>query len=473
MMTKKILFHILSILMVWIGFNNIGYSQFLLKESFRDKTTNVDNNIVFGGNPVSYLTVNKNSNDLEGNGWLRLSNDSYEQKGYVYIDKAFPSKDGVFIDFEYKTWRTRDGKVTASKTYKGGDGLGFFLFDGSTSRFELGGYGGALGYAPMVNIPGLNGGYIGLGIDEYGNYNSDAGGKHILDSRLSGQSFPHSIGLRGETKRGANVPINESNKLLNFVKASQATHGNAFVSLDKIVRSRPTDAEFYRRVQVEIKRKDLPNNRIGSEIVVCWAITPGGKFYEILRHTYTIAPPPTLKLGFAASTGGAVNYHEIRDLVATTPDGVMVEKTVNKKIAKVDEELIYTIKVSNLSNVLYKDFSINDDLESLKPYFQVESIVFQNFGNIKNRTSLASNAKTINNVSMDLDANGTAIYLIKGKVRDVPVNGELINTVTLNIDNLPIENKEIERLKLTSTAKTQIIGSGILISNGNIYHRVK
>ncbi len=471
-MSEKLLLKALLVLMICVGFSNNGYSQFLLNESFRGKNTAENNNIVFGGEPESYLTANKNNSDLEGSGWLRLSTDSFDEKGYIYIDQAFPSKNGVFIDFEYKTWRTKDGKVTGGKKYKGGDGLGFFLFDATIAEFELGGYGGSLGYAPIGRTPGLNGGYIGLGIDEYGNFNSDAGGKHIINASSKGKSFPHSIGLRGETKRGKNVSIDESNKQLTFVEITKDLHGVNQVSFDEITKNRPEDTEFYRRVQVEIKEKKLANNEFGSEVVVRWAVSPGGEFYEILRYTYEVAPPETLKLGFAASTGGAVNYHEIRDLFATTPDGVIVEKSVNKAVAAVDEELIYTIKVSNLSDTKYENFSINDDLESLQPYFEVESIVFTNFGNEINKSSLAKDAKTIHNVSMDLDKRGTAIYTIKGRVKDIPEGDMLINTATLNIDNLSIMNKEKEAVKLTSTVKTQIISSGILISNRNIYHKV-
>ncbi|MHB9142766.1 MAG: L-type lectin family protein, partial [Paludibacter sp.] len=112
------------------------------------------------------------------------------QKGYAYIDKPFSSNLGVIIDFEYKIWRS------TTSGNPGADGIGVYFFD-ADSTFRLGGYGGSLGYAPNTGASsplGLAGGYLGIGIDEYGNFSNPSEG------RIGGPGLLcNSITLRGPT----------------------------------------------------------------------------------------------------------------------------------------------------------------------------------------------------------------------------------------------------------------------------------
>ncbi|MCB4235664.1 hypothetical protein LDL59_12765 [Kaistella anthropi] len=87
--------------------------------------------------------------DPNGSGWLRLTNSSPSQRGYMYVQESFPTSLGIIADFEYVSWRSsNDG-------YLGADGLSLFLFDGNITdtNFKLGGYGGSLGYANTGNTP--------------------------------------------------------------------------------------------------------------------------------------------------------------------------------------------------------------------------------------------------------------------------------------------------------------------------------
>jgi len=74
------------------------------------------------------------------------------------------------------------------------DGLTFFLANASvlTSGFTPGAYGGSLGYAQKTGINGLSGGYLGIGVDEFGNYSNPTEG------RVGGTGFvPNAIAVRG------------------------------------------------------------------------------------------------------------------------------------------------------------------------------------------------------------------------------------------------------------------------------------
>ena len=76
----------------------------------------------------------------------------------------------------------------------GADGISFFLQDGSQAP-GLGAFGGSLAYScSNTNTPhdGLIGGYIGLGIDEYGNFLNGTN----LDPRLHRHQYGHRRQLR-------------------------------------------------------------------------------------------------------------------------------------------------------------------------------------------------------------------------------------------------------------------------------------
>src|SRR5690606_23088958 len=123
--------------------------------------------------------------DPVGSGWLRLTKDRTNQRGFAYINRSFPSGMGVLIDFEYKMWRSQsDG------AYNGADAVSVFIFD-ATENFRLGGYGGSLGYAPThifteddeldldrSTLEGLAGGYVGVGLDAYGNFSNPTEGRN-------------------------------------------------------------------------------------------------------------------------------------------------------------------------------------------------------------------------------------------------------------------------------------------------------
>ncbi len=132
---------------------------------------------VLGG--TSILTSgNADPND---NGWLRLTRAATYQAGYAYYNTPIPTGRGLIITFDYASWGG-----------SGADGLSFFLFDGATTTFNIGASGGSLGYAQKSGFNGLSGGYLGLGLDEFGNYSNPNEG------RVGGPGFiPQSLAIRG------------------------------------------------------------------------------------------------------------------------------------------------------------------------------------------------------------------------------------------------------------------------------------
>ena len=116
--------------------------------------------------------------DAVGQGALRLTNgdttlngsNGTNQTGAIVSTAPFPSSQGVQVTFSTVTYGGNGANGT------GADGMTFFLAD-ALQASSVGALGGSLGYScSNVNstYDGVRGGYIGVGIDEYGNFTNGA-----------------------------------------------------------------------------------------------------------------------------------------------------------------------------------------------------------------------------------------------------------------------------------------------------------
>lgn len=374
--------------------------------------------------------------DPNGEGWLRLTNAVTFQKGYMYILQSFPTNLGILADFEYKAWRSsNDG-------YNGADGFSVFLFNGSVTEaeFKLGGYGGSLGYATYSNpagTTGLSGGYIGVGFDEYGNF------ARANENRNGGTSVevPNSVVLRGPTS-----PIyNQSN--LYFTHTALGTRtGTAAeirnrneIDYNTITAIRPTDSQFYRRFQLEIKR-------VGAnyQVIVKWRKQGETTFTDIITHTINSATypiPPTLKLGFAGSTGGGYNYHEIRNILLTTPGNIRVDSRSDMTMVCNDQNTRVTlnIEVTNDTPVALSNINFRNEIQN-----SVGVLLNTNQFKI---TSLSTTGFTVSN----LPTSSFTTNVVSGKL-GLPANKSGIVTITGEYYQKALKNNET--FKSVSTVDT-------------------
>ena len=106
------------------------------------------------------------TNSPANDGALRLTTADGTQAGYAIDNQTFKSTQGFSISFEFFSY----GTTSASPA----DGFTVFLVDADGTEpgngFAIGAPGGSLGYAPRNTEPGVTKGYLGIGIDEYGNY---------------------------------------------------------------------------------------------------------------------------------------------------------------------------------------------------------------------------------------------------------------------------------------------------------------
>ncbi|MGA2778781.1 MAG: PilC/PilY family type IV pilus protein [Steroidobacteraceae bacterium] len=140
-------------------------------------------------------------------GALRFTNGfpgGYNENGAILSAFNFPTTNGIHVTFTTESYR---GNSAGASVHDGADGMSFFLQSvDNGAAADIGDYGGSLGYtcSNANNDPtlrpsgaprgydGLIDGYIGLGIDEYGNFLNPG------DNTASGPGYQgNRIGLRG------------------------------------------------------------------------------------------------------------------------------------------------------------------------------------------------------------------------------------------------------------------------------------
>lgn len=193
----------------------------------------------------------------------------------------------------------------------GADGISFFLVDGSHSPTQVGAYGGGLGYAQSSanSTNGIDGGYLGLGFDEFGNFANDGDGHGQGCATPAPGLTPQSVTIRGASA-GLNgyCYITSSGTLSQGISAGSSRSGAT------------------RSVRITIS----PSGQIGVKI----DFHDGNGYVPVIQPTNFTglngqpAFPATFKFGFASSTGGSTNYHEIWNLdIAPDPSTLSVSST--------------------------------------------------------------------------------------------------------------------------------------------------
>jgi autotransporter-associated beta strand protein len=228
--------------------------------------------------------------DTAGNGWLRMTSSSTNQATYAYDTNAFAAAHAtITATFNY-----------ASYNGSGADGITFFLADASKT-FGVGAYGGSLGYAQKTaaggggaDISGMNGGYIGVGIDEFGNF------ANPTEGRIGGTgSTPNAVSVRGPGQglTGYNYLGGTGNLGTNSIAFPSST-------------TRPTGANL-RTIEVVISAT--------NQMTVYMATGGSGTFvplYSIDLSGYT--RPDSLIMGFTAGTGGSTDIHEVQNVALSS-----------------------------------------------------------------------------------------------------------------------------------------------------------
>ncbi|GAP98650.1 FG-GAP-like repeat-containing protein [Leptolyngbya sp. NIES-2104] len=249
-----------------------------------------------GSSSASFRGLPGGGTDTPGNGALRLTNNTQNQGSFVIYDKPLNSASGLSVQFDLYSY---------GGSSPGADGISFFLIDGSANPTTAGGVGGSLGYSsnstPGEVGPGIVGGYLGIGFDEFGNF---AVNRYGSGGIASADRVPQSITVRG--REGLNYP---------FITTTGRLPGGA--TIDSTSTTRP---EARRRVGVDLSNTGLLS--VSFDLNGDGTLTSNERVISDFNVTTTNgALPGTFKFGFAASTGGSTNFHELNNLQINTFDG--------------------------------------------------------------------------------------------------------------------------------------------------------
>ena len=242
--------------------------------------------------------------DLSGQGWLRLTDTGNNRKGLA-LDAAqsFPGNVPVTVRFSYVSWGG-----------SGADGITLFLFD-STQDMSGASTGGGLGYC------GGAGGYLAIGLDEYGNFSNPAD-KCGAASGGPGAA-PDSLVLRG--------PLSANDQYVTGVPIAGGIDNPG-------AGTRPSP----RTVLVTLTPAAL-----GYTVTVQFQSASGQPFQTLFANVaFPFVAPASLSVGFSGSTGGSTNYHELQGLAAATPDDLQVTMSGPATVLE-GTPVTYSLKVTN------------------------------------------------------------------------------------------------------------------------------
>ncbi|MEG4495494.1 DUF4347 domain-containing protein, partial [Microcoleus sp. D3_18_C4] len=257
--------------------------------------------------------------DPVGSGALRLTTRTFDQSTFVIYNSQVPVNSGLNIVFDIFAY---DGTARPNLAGRTGDGISFFLIDGTVTPTVAGGYGGSLGYAQNTdtNQSGLRGGYLGIGLDEFGNFSSETQGR---------------VGGIGVTRRADSVTLRGSEVTgYRFLTSTFVPQGidNIPDTVNPLPPNGPINAitsnreAARRRVQIILQP---PNSATPNRLTVNFDLNNNGSFADPGETLIDIANleeeidepiPATFKFGFAGSTGDATNIHDVRTLSIQTID---------------------------------------------------------------------------------------------------------------------------------------------------------
>lgn len=371
--------YLLSTILITLNMNAQNYGSFPYEESFKST-----------GQPfaISIPSVSSGTNSaVFTDAGLKLTNAAQSQFGAVFVNSLqFKTINGIKIEFEYMIY---GGEATNNA-----DGISLFLFDASVNNPTIGTKGFGLGYTfnraieiyKTARAPGLTGGYLGIGFDNYGNFKSV---RFQGESRVNGLSDGNVLRNSNVTLRGAKGAIDSNYKGANIdgysgypVLISQSTltpslnrkinvNTGAYTSFTSSINAgdafslrggasfndEQTSNTAYRKAIVELYPwvDNNTNTLLGKLVTV--KIQVGTKLVTVIQNfeypvqlTYiensysnmadgdlsnsdgsarsvskvlNSKAPEYVRIGFAASTGAYYDNHYIKNLKITLPSAAI------------------------------------------------------------------------------------------------------------------------------------------------------
>ena len=323
--------------------------------------------------------------DAPGSGWLQLTQAVGNQKGSaLYTTGSFSSNQSIAIEFNFVAWGGT-----------GADGISVFLYD-STQDMTGAEFGGGLGYC------GGAGGYIGIALDEYGNFSNNF--QNCVMGGGPGYKVPESLVIRG--------PVSQN----NIYQTAIAVPGG----IDNPgVATRPSAKSLI---------VTLVPATVGYNISVQFRPSLASAYQTLLSNfNFPYAAPATLSLGFSGGTGGRTNFHEIQAVVASNPDAIQVTASGPAQLAP-GNTVTYTVVLTNNGPAVVSGTDAPTLVDTLPA--GIGNVTWTCVGTA-GAVCAASGSGNVNTSAFTLPANGVATFTISGTIAAAAVcNSTLVNSVS-------------------------------------------
>jgi MSHA biogenesis protein MshQ len=254
--------------------------------------TNLWNPVTLGGSFLPQVV------DVGGQKRLRMTTAGTNQATLVQLKKWFPGAGNkIVVQFDQYAFGGN-----------GADGVGVVFSDASVAPAP-GANGGSLGYAQKSGVNGYAGGWLGVGIDEFGNYPSPTEGRGGYPGGWSppvGAAVGAGVSKNSVAVRGSGSGTTGYSLLANSGTLSPAiwTSSNTSATLQKF------------RITID------NSNNVNAFVTVQRDSTGTGSSYTTVIPTFDArgtnsgqaVVPANWLVSFTGGTGGSTNIHELANI---------------------------------------------------------------------------------------------------------------------------------------------------------------
>ncbi|HGK7312784.1 TPA: MSHA biogenesis protein MshQ [Aeromonas hydrophila subsp. hydrophila] len=250
-------------------------------------------------NPDSWVVAQRNNSTLPSvqNGRLRLTQNITDQATSATFQRLFPGAGNlVTVEFDQYAYKTSGTS--------GADGMAVVLSD-ATLTPQPGAFGGPLGYGYKPGSSGFAGGWLGVGLDEYGNY-ANEGGSNSPGSR------PQAVSIRG------------SGSGTSGYRYLTGTASNLNPPVDS-----GTNSNRPHRYRITVDSRSAGNSLATVERDTGAGYSTLVGPINMTSQTGQAAVPANFLLSLTGSTGSVTNFHEIDNVricaLRSNPVGVQID----------------------------------------------------------------------------------------------------------------------------------------------------
>jgi Putative Ig domain/Bacterial lectin len=259
-------------------------------------------------NPLASCTT---ATDAQGSGKLRLTSSAAGLEGGIFASTSVPTSQG--LDVTFNSYQYGGGSP-------GADGIAFVLAAvdpaNPVTPSVIGQSGGALGYsAQSSNQTGLSHGYLGVGIDAFGNFSNKFEGTGCTDPANIAQRMPGQVVVRGPGNGTVGYCALQSSAATATSPAlalRAATRAASLVPVEVVYNPSSSSVTTASGLVVPAGDYDVTFTPVGGTartLVGTLPVVPAGIYPASWVNANGF--PKQLAFGWVASTGSVTDFHEI------------------------------------------------------------------------------------------------------------------------------------------------------------------